>query len=51
MPHFSNVLRFTAIPSRARFPVKVTVGAYQFGRQVEPKVQSAEPVFQEFLIE
>jgi hypothetical protein len=32
--------------------VKVTVGAYQFGRATaEPKFQSAAPVFQEFLIE
>jgi hypothetical protein len=44
-------LRITAIPSRAKFPVKVTIGAWQFGRLAEPKVQSAEPVFQEFLIE
>ncbi len=44
-------LRFTAIPARAKFPVKVTVGACQFGRIAEPKIQSAEPVFQEFLIE
>ena len=46
-----DTLQFTAIPPRAKFPVKVTVGAYQFGRPAEPKIQSAEPVFQEFLIE
>ena len=31
--------------------VRVTVGAYQFGRLASPRVQSAAPVFQEFLIE
>jgi len=47
-----NVLQFTAIPPRAKFPVKVTVGAYQFGRaSAGPKFQSAGPVFREFLIE
>ena len=47
-----NTLKFTAIPPHAQFPVKVTVGAYQFGRATaEPKFQSAAPVFQEFLIE
>jgi hypothetical protein len=30
---------------RAKFPVKVTVRAYQFGRLAEPKIQSAAPVF------
>jgi len=45
-----DVLKFTKIPPRAKFPVKVTVGAYQYGRLADPKVQSAEPVFQEFLI-
>jgi hypothetical protein len=46
-----DTLQFTAIPPRAKFPVKVTVGAYQFGRMAEPKVPSAAPVFQEFWIE
>lgn len=46
-----DTLTFTAIPPRAKFPVKVTVGAYQFGRATaEPKFQSAGPVFQEFSI-
>ena len=39
-----NTLRFTAIPPRAKFPIKVTVVAWQWGRCVEPKVQSATPV-------
>ena len=46
-----NTLKFTALPPRAKFPVRVTVGAYQFGRLAEPKIQSAAPVFQTFLIE
>jgi hypothetical protein len=46
-----HTLKFTAIPPRAKHPIKVTVGAYQFGRQADPKIQSAEPVFREFLLE
>lgn len=47
-----DVLTFTQLPPRTKFPVKVTVGAYQFGRaNAEPKFQSADPVFREFLIE
>jgi len=45
-------IRFTGIPPRAKFPVKVTVCAYQFGRAgAEPRFKSAEPVFREFLIQ
>jgi hypothetical protein len=46
-----NTLRFTDIPPRSKFPVKVTVVAWQYGRSIEPKVKSAEPVFQIFYIE
>jgi hypothetical protein len=45
-----DVLKFTPIPPRAKFPVKVTVVAWQYGRMVEPKLQSAKPVAQTFLI-
>jgi hypothetical protein len=45
-----DTLRFTKIPPHAKFPVKVTVVAWQFGRGVEPKFQSVEPVFREFFI-
>lgn len=45
-----DTLKFTTIPPHAKFPVKVTVGAYQFGRMAEPKFQSANPVFQDILI-
>ena len=39
-----DVLNLTRIPPRARFPVRVTVVAWQFGRAVDLKIQSAEPV-------
>jgi hypothetical protein len=39
-----NTLRFTKIPPRAKFPVKVTVVAWQWGRPTEPKVRSAKPI-------
>ncbi|MGH7951039.1 MAG: hypothetical protein ACREFE_03845 [Limisphaerales bacterium] len=45
-----NVLMFTKIPPRAKYPVKVTVVAWQYGRTVEPKLKSAEQVEQTFLI-
>ena len=43
-------LVLTKIPSRAKFPVKVTVVAWQYGRSGEPKVQTAEGVEQSFYI-
>jgi len=39
----------TATP-RAKFPVKVTVVAWQYGRVLEPKLKTAEPVEQTFSI-
>jgi hypothetical protein len=45
-----GTLKFTKIPSRSKFPVKVTVVAWQYGRSVEPKVKSAQPVAQSFFI-
>lgn len=45
-----NILKFTKIPKRAKFPLKVTIVAWQWGRSVDPKLQSAEPVEQSFLI-
>ena len=39
-----DILRLTPIPPRAKYPVAVTVVAWQFGRAAEPAVQSAEPV-------
>ena len=43
-----DALRFTKIPPRAKFPVKVTVVAWQYGLQ--GKVKSAEPVAREFYL-
>ena len=45
-----KVLRFTPLPPRAKFPVKVTVVAWQWGRASAPKLQTAAPVEQTFLI-
>jgi hypothetical protein len=46
-----DVLKFTKIPLRAKFPVKVTVVAWQYGRSIEPKLKTVEPVTREFAIE
>ncbi|TXK21065.1 hypothetical protein FVR03_23635 [Pontibacter qinzhouensis] len=45
-----NELRFTKIPPRSRFPIKVTVVAWQYGRNTEPKLKTAAPVEQVFYI-
>ncbi len=39
-----DTLRFTAVPPRAKFPVKITVVAWQFGRAPEPRVNTAARV-------
>lgn len=43
-------LVLTAIPPRARFPVEVTVAAWQWGRRSAPKVKTAPVVRQTFHI-
>ena len=45
-----GVLKFTPVPPRGKFPVKVTVVAWQYGCSVEPKLKSAAPVERSFLI-
>lgn len=45
-----NVLTFTKIPPRAKFPVRVTVVAWQYGRTLEPKLKSARPVERSFYV-
>ena len=45
-----NVLAFSPIPPRSKYPVKVTVVAWQYGRTFEPFLQSATPVTQTFYI-
>jgi len=41
-----KTIRFTPIPPRAKFPVKVTVVAWQWGRSIDPRVKTATPVEQ-----
>ncbi len=43
-------LVFTRIPPRTKFPVTVTVAAWQWGRGTEPKVRTAEIAKQNFQI-
>lgn len=43
-------LVLTRIPPRARLPLKITVVAWQYGRGISPKVQSAEAVERSFYI-
>ena len=43
-------LVITKIPPRAKFPLKVTVVAWQYGRGIAPKVQTAEAVERSFYI-
>ena len=45
-----NKLMFTKIPLRSKYPLKVTVVAWQYGRSVDPKLKTAEPVEQSFYI-
>ncbi len=47
---FGDTLKFTAIPPRAKFPVRVIVSAFQWGRGGEPKIQSAGPVERSFFL-
>ena len=43
-------LVITKIPERAKLPLKITVVAWQYGRSIEPKIQSAEAVVQSFYL-
>jgi hypothetical protein len=45
-----DTLQITPVPPRTRFPVEITVTAWQWGRSVEPRVQTAKPVTQTFLL-
>lgn len=45
-----NKLIFTKIPPKSKFPITVTVAAWQWGRSVEPKIKMAEIIKQNFLI-
>lgn len=46
----NDMLRLTKIPGRAKYPLKVTVVAWQYGRSSSPQLQSAQPVEQVFYI-
>jgi hypothetical protein len=45
-----NTLVFDRLPARAKYPIKVAVAAWQWGRPVNPKVRTAPAVQREFLI-
>jgi len=45
-----STLTLTPIPPRAKFPVKVTVVAWQYGTSVAPMLKTAEPVGVTFYI-
>jgi hypothetical protein len=45
-----DTLALTQIPPRSKFPMKVTVVAWQWGRSIAPRLQTAEPVERTFLI-
>ena len=45
-----GTLTLLSIPPRAKYPVKVTVVATQWGRSIDPKLQTAEPVERTFSI-
>lgn len=47
----NGFLKIAELPARARFPITVKVVAWQFGRGLEPLVQTAPPVEQTVLIE
>jgi hypothetical protein len=41
-----DVLKLVEVPERAKWPLHITVVAYQYGSAVEPQVKSAEPARQ-----
>ncbi len=45
-----RTLVFTPLPPRTRFPVRVTLVAWQWGRSSEPRLQTAAAVERSFLI-
>lgn len=45
-----NVLKFTPIPPKSKYPVKVTVVAWQYGCAFEPKLKTATPVVRSFYL-
>jgi hypothetical protein len=45
-----DVLKILPVPPRGRFPVRITIVAWQWGRSAEPKVQTAKEVERDFLL-
>jgi hypothetical protein len=45
-----DILILTRPPANARYPIKVSVMAYQWGRSIPPLYQTAEPVERTFLV-
>jgi hypothetical protein len=45
-----GILKFLPIPPRSRLPLEITVTAWQWGRAIDPQVQTAKPVTQSFLL-
>jgi len=45
-----DTLKFTSVPPRAKFPVSVTVVAWQWGRSIDPKLKTATPIERTFHI-
>jgi hypothetical protein len=45
-----DLLEILPIPVRAKYPVPVTVVAWQWGRSTEPRLQSATPVVRTFYL-
>jgi hypothetical protein len=43
-----DTVTFTPIPPRSKTPVKVTIVAWQWGRSIEPKLKTAQPVERTF---
>jgi hypothetical protein len=44
-------VRFTAIPPRAKWPIRVSVVAFQTGHDSSPSVREADAVERTFMIE
>ena len=45
-----DVLKITPVPPRSRFPIKITVVAWQYGRSAEPKLKTADSVERSFYL-
>jgi len=46
-----DTLYLTPVPPKARYPMKVTVAAWQYGRSAEPEVQSAPVIVRRFYLQ